>query len=96
MTENTQRTHELLEEIRDLLREQNQHMADIKKINAEAAARSMMMLDRSQEISSQTEAMVDRVSRSNSKYLIAFLVFMLVMLGLTTSYFRSLWHMFGL
>ncbi len=95
MTE-TAHTEELLTEIRDLLRAQNSHLAEIKKMNTEVAARSLLMFDRSHEVSSQTQALVGSVATGTAKYFIAFLVFMLILLSLSSSHFRSFWRMLGL
>ena len=89
-------TEELLTEIRDLLQVQNSHLEEIKKMNAEVAARSLLMFDRSQEVSRQTQALVGSAASGTAKYFIALLVFMLILLSLSSSHFRSLWRMLGL
>lgn len=83
----------LLGEIRDLLREQNAMIAEMKALNAEAAARSMLAVDRAEGAFARNE---DVLRREKRKTLIAFLIFMAIMAVVIFGEFHTASRMLGL
>ena len=85
----------LLSEIRDLLKEQNALIADIKAMNAEAAGRSLLAMDQAGELQASSAEALHYARRENRKTFIAFVLFLLVMAGFVFYRYGSLSRTLG-
>lgn len=85
----------LLSEIRDLLKEQNALIADIKAMNAEAAGRSLIAMDQAGELQASSADVLQYARRENRKTFIVFVLFLLLMAGFALYHFGSVSRMLG-
>lgn len=85
----------LLSEIRDLLREQNALISDIKAMNVEAAGRTILAMDKADEFQVSNSDTLQYARRENRKTLIAFVLFMLLMAGFVFYRYGSFSRMLG-
>ncbi len=67
----------LLSEIRDLLKEQNTLIADIKAMNVEAAGRNLLAMDQTGEWQASNNDALQRARHENRKTFIVFILFLL-------------------
>lgn len=85
----------LLSEIRDLLKEQNTLIADIKAMNIEAAGRNLLAMEQAGEWQASSTEAVQRARRDNMKTFVIFMLFLLLMAGFAFYRFGSLSRMLG-
>lgn len=85
----------LLSEIRDLLKEQNALMADIKAMNVEAAGRNLLAIEQAGEWQASSADALQRARNDNRKTFIVFVLFLLAMAGFAFYRFGSLSRMLG-
>jgi len=85
----------LLSEIRDLLKEQNALIADIKAMNVEAAGRSLLAMDQAGEWQASNADALQRARSDNRKTYIVFVLFLVLMAGLAFYHYGSVSRMLG-
>ena len=85
----------LLSEIRDLLKEQNTLIADIKAMNVEAANQALLAVDRAGEWQASSADALQHARRENTKTFIVFTLFLLLMAGFAFYRYGSLSRMLG-
>ena len=85
----------LLSEIRDLLKEQNALIADIKTMNVEAAGRTLLAMDQASELQASNTDALKYARRENRKTFIVFVLFLLLMAGFAFYRYGSLSRMLG-
>ena len=85
----------LLAEIRDLLREQNALIADIKAMNVEAAGRTVLAMEKASELQGSNSDILHYARRENRKTFIVFVLFMLLMVGFAFYRYGSFSRMLG-
>ena len=86
----------LLSEIRDLLKEQNTLIADIKAMNVEAAGRNLLAMEQAGEWQASSADALQRARRENRKTFIVFMLFLLLMAGFAFYRFGSFSKMLGI
>ena len=85
----------LLSEIRDLLKEQNALITDIKAMNAEAAGRTLLAMDQAGELHASNSDVLRYARRENRKTFIVFVLFLLLMTGFAFYRYGSVGRMLG-
>ena len=85
----------LLTEIRDLLREQNALISDIKAMNVEAAGRTMLAMVKAGELQASNSDTLQYARRENRKTFLVFVLFMLLMASFAFYRYGSLSWMLG-
>ena len=85
----------LLSEIRDLLKEQNTLIADIKAMNVEAAGRNLLAMDQAGEWQASNTDALRRARSDNRKTYIVFVLFLVLMAGFAFYRFGSFSRMLG-
>jgi len=85
----------LLSEIRDLLKEQNALIADIKAMNVETMGRSLLAMNQASELQASNADALKYARRENRKTFIVFVLFLLLMAGFAFYRYGSLSRMLG-
>lgn len=85
----------LLSEIRDLLKEQNALIADIKAMNAEAAGRTLQAMDQAGELQASNSEALLYARRENRKTFIVFVMFLVLLAGFAFYRYGSVSRMLG-